>query len=55
MWQPGHKNTIHSAQDSLIQNTPGIQPGPDLYIADWLLSQSHKENEGEEIRDEIKH
>ena len=25
------------------------KPGPDLFIADWLSRQSHKENKNEEI------
>ena len=34
--------TVHTTQNSPVQNKCNIKPGADLYIADLLSRQNHK-------------
>ena len=41
--------TVHYAADTPIQHVHPIQPGPELYVTDWLSWHNHTENQDQKI------
>ena len=43
-------HTVHNAKNSPIQGPDYIQPGPEIFIADWLLRHNHAEGKDKAIK-----